>query len=244
MFLEQVSKENKLYYLVILISSLWFFNRGFVPDISFIVAIAFAVFIIIYDDDTRKKNVENINTGLHYKLNSLLEMENKKPPSYFYIEPDMITFFYDIRDFRIYNRESYVRAIKSVDNMLRIKKELENGYRYVQEPTLSGWQNFGPKPKARIENNIKNYKGLFEMAKTSGQNAINYIHSFSISLPVGIHSQKHKIALEKIHLLVKRVLDDILHTCKKSSSDMMIGQNYGIVKEHKKDTTGFDFILI
>lgn len=243
-FLEDVSKENKLLYFVILVASIWFFNNAFKADIKFVIAISVAIFIIFYDDKNKKTSVDNLNTGLHYKLVSLLEKENHPAPKYFYLEPDMINFFYSIKDFRIYNRDSYLRAIKSVDDLLKIKLELENDYRYVEEPKLSGWQNFGDRPKAKIENNIKNHKGMFESAEISGQKAINYIHSFSIALPEGIYSEKHKKSLDRIHILVKKVLDDILRTCKKSSSDPLLGQTYGLPKAHRKDSTSFEFVYL
>lgn len=243
-FLEDVSKENKLLYFSIFVASIWFFNNAFKADIKFIIAVSVAVFIIFYDDKAKKTTVDNLNTGLHYKLVSLLEKENHPAPKYFYIEPDMINFFYSIKDFRVYNRDSYLSAIKSVDELLKIKLELENDYRYVEEPKLSGWQNFGDKPKAKIENNIKNHKGMFESAEISGQRAINYIHSFSIALPEGIYSQKHKKSFDRIHILVKKVLDDILRTCKKSSSDPLIGQTYGLPKAHRNNTTSFEFVLL
>jgi hypothetical protein len=243
-FLEDVSKENKLFYFAILVSSIWFFTNAFRADIKFVIAVSVAIFIILYDNQKNKSTIDNLNTGLHYKLNSLLEKENHPTPKYLYLEPDMINFFYSIRDFRIYNRDSYLKAIKSVDDLLRIKLELEYDYKYVEEPKLSGWQNFGNKPKAKIENNIKNHKGMFESAEVSGQNAINYIHSFAIALPEGVYSEKHKKSLERIHILIKKVLDDILRTCKKSSSDPMLGQTYGLPKAHRKDTTSFEFVYL
>lgn len=246
-YLNEMSKENKLYYTCVIIGCVWFFTSAFKADVSFVVAVVTAFFIIFYENDKTKSSVENLNTGLHYKLNSLLENENHSPPVYFYMEPDMINFFYDIRDFRVYNRDSYLSAIKAVDALLRIKKELENDYKYVQEPKLSGWQNFGDKPKAIMENNIKNHKAIFENAEISGQKAINHIHSFTVSLPEGIYSEKHKKAFEKFHILVKRILDDILRVCKKSSSDPLIGQSYGLPKPIKSDKSlsdSFDFVHI
>lgn len=246
-YVNGISKENKLYYFAVVVVCIWFFSSVFQADISFIVAIATAIFIISYDNDLIKSSVENMNTGLHYKLNSLLFQEDHPPPLYFYMEPDMINFFYDIRDFRVYNRDAYIQSIKDVDFILGVKKELENDYRYVQEPKLGGWQNFGDKPKAKIENNIKNHKAIFESVEMAAQKAINHMHSFAIALPVGIHTEKHKKSLSRFHLLVKRVLDDILHVCKKSSSDPMIGQTYGLPKPHKIDaklSDSFNFVRL
>lgn len=245
-YVNKLSKENKLTYVAVLLACIWFFNTVFTPDINFIVGIAAAIFIVYYDTDRRENTTEDLNTGLHYKLVSLLKEEGQQAPTYFHLEPDMINFFYDIRDFRIYNRDSYIKAIKSTDSLLKIKQELENDYRYIQEQGLSGWQNFGDVPKAKIQSNIKNHKSMFEAAEITGQRAINYIHSFVIVLPGGIMREKHTKAHTKFHILIKRILDDILRSCKKFSSDPLIGQDYGLPKPSKNKNLNdvFDFVYM
>jgi hypothetical protein len=215
-----------------------------VADISFVVAIAVALFIIFYDNESNKTNLENDNISLHYKLKCLLKNEKYPTPSYFYLEPDIINFFYDIRDFRIYNRDSYLNSIRCVDNVLKLKLELENDYKYAMYPKPEGWQNFGTPVKTKIETNIKNHKAIMESAEKMSELAINYIHSFSVSLPGGIYIDKHKRALEKFHILMKRILDDILRECKNYSSDPMIGQSYGLPKPVRKDPSSFEFVYL
>jgi hypothetical protein len=230
---------------MVIVFVVYFFNAVYVPDISFIVAIAVAICIIMYIVDVKENDIGNLNKELHYKLVSLLQDENMKEPEYLYIYPDMINFFYDIRDFRIYNRDSYYKAIKSTDELLRIKKELENDYRYIQEGEMESWQNFGPIQKKTIANNIKNHKEMFEMAEVLGQRAINYIHSFAVTLPGGIYRKKYNKAFKKFHVLIKRVLDDILSVCKRGSRNPLVGQSYGLPKPSKKDmNASFDFVYM
>lgn len=245
-YINGISKENKLYYLSIIIFSLWFFRDAFIPDISFIVAIIIAIVVIYYDNEKKETSVENLNTSLHYKLVSLLKEEGKKHPEYLYLEPDMINFFYDIRDFRVYNRDAYIKSIRHVNSLLKIKKELENDYTYVDIPQLKGWQNFGSLEKARLQKNIKNHKGMFQNACVLSEKAINYIYSFAISLPGGIYKEKHHTASKKFHILTKRILDDILYKCKKGTTDPMLGNDYGLPKPFRKkfSSDNFDFVYV
>jgi hypothetical protein len=204
-----------------------------------------AVATIYYIHETEKVDINSLNTNLHYKLVSLFEKENIKTPQYLYLEPDIINFFYDIRDFRVYNRDSYIGAIKSVDSLLKIKLDLENNYKYVKIPKLEPQQKFGISAKPKVRNNITNFKSNFETAEVLAFRSINYIHSFAISLPVGVYSEKHERALEIFHLLIKRILDEILHVCKRSTNDPLIGQDYGLPKPNKINrdlADSFDFV--
>lgn len=237
-------KEKKFLYIIILVISIFFFNNVYVPTISFVVAIMIGLIAIYYDFETSKTTVQDLNTQLHYKLASLLKEENLKQPEYLHLEPDMINFFYDIRDFRVYNRDAYVKSILSIDNLLRIKKELENGYKYTVIPKSNPWQNFGYTKKARLMSNITNHRSLFDTAETLSTNSVNHIHSFVISIPPEeIYRTKHKRALHKFHILTKRIVDDILIICKKFTSDPILGQDYGLPKPDKKQEP-FQFITI
>lgn len=242
-YIRNIPKEKRFYYMIVFISCMWFFNTAYNPGLGFIVAIFVGSFYVFYDQDGEKNEAGNLNTDLHFMLNSLLEEENRSPPEYFYIEPDMITFFYSIRDYRVYNRDSYLKAIKTTNNLLRLKKELENDYSYYTPVKRDNWQNFGYVKRPEKTNNIKNLKEMFEMAEIQANKAINYIHSFAISLPIS-HKRKHKKSLDRFHMLSKRVLDDILNHCKKYSDDPLVGQDYGLAKPHKKRNLAlnlFDF---
>lgn len=241
---DSITKEKKLYYFAALVTSIWFFKTVFQVDIGFIVAVIVALFIMFYDNETLKNDTKNDNIDLHYKLVSLLEKENYPTPSYFYLEPDIINFFYDIRDFRIYNRDSYLGAIKHTDTVLKLKSQLRNDYRYAMYQKPGGWQNFGIPDKTKIQYNIKNHKAILESAEQASELAVNYIHSFAVSLPGGIYVDKHKRALDKFHILMKRILDGIHDVCKKSSENPLVGQTYGLVKPSRYKTTSFDFVYI
>lgn len=234
-----ISPNVQLKYLVLVVLSIWFFNTMYIPDISFIIGILVSIAYIYYDYTTKSQNTDDYNISLDYKLNSLLYEEGKQSPSYFYTEPDLIVFFYNIKEYRIYNRDIYLKAIKCADNLLRIRKELENDFSYTENQEMSSWQTFGYTKKMLRRTNIKNLKELNEIAQSYALKSINYIHSFAVSLPSQFN-KKHQESLKRYHILIKRITDDIYFHCKKYSSNPLITQDYGLPKPYVK-TTGFDF---
>ena len=233
-YLYKIPKKKKFYYGIVLVICIWFFNTAYIPTLSFIVALVIGIALIYYDNEKILTDSGNTNTDLDYKLNSLLEEENRPVPEFLYIEPDFINFFYSIKDFRIYNRDAYVKSIKITNNLLKLKKDLDNDFFYNEYGKKEAWQNFGFIKLPVKKNNIKNLKEIFETCELLGFRALNYIQSFSINLPAN-YKKKHKDALSRFHLLMKRVLDDILIHSKKHSNNPLIGQYYGLPKPHAEN---------
>ena len=238
-YIQKIKPHDKFAYGVVLVVSVWFFSQIFVADISFLIALIIGFTFIYYKDDEIAVSASNMNNDLEFKLNNLLKIESKPPPRYFYIDPDMITFFDSIADFRVYNRDSFIRAIRTTDNLLQLRRELEYDFLKVQEQEIDSWQNFelhGPNgPAKTIVSNIKNHAATFQAAELFGNKGLNYIHSFIINLPPNkFYKNKHKEAMDRYHLLVKRNLDVILSHCKRFSKDLLLGQDYGKPRAHNK----------
>lgn len=243
-YISEIEKKDRFLYLVVLVSSVWFFTSAYEPKVSFLIALIMGIGFILYKNDEKTTDISNLNFELEHKLNALLEEENKPPPRNFHIEPDFITFFYSILDFRVYNRDSFVRAINTADTLLGLKKSLENDYKYTEEREMDSWQNFellhykvGIKKEKEEKSNITNHRQIFEHAESLAYKSLNYVHSFVVNLPVNkFYKNKHKNALKRYNLLVFRVLDDILHHSQEySSSPELIGINYGKPKAYKEE---------
>jgi hypothetical protein len=233
-YFESISEDQKFYYLIVIVASFWFFNTAYKPQLSFVVAVIVAVVYIYYHNDKTTGDVNELNQQLHYRLNTILRDEKKQPPKYFYREPDVINFFYSIRDYRIYNRDSYLKAVNATDNLLMIDENLSHDYVYTEKGKLEEWQNFGYIRADKQKTNIQNYRELFELAESLGTKAVNYMYSFVISLPSPIYQDKFQDSAERFHVIIKRILDGILRHCKKYSRDPMIGQTYGLPKPYHK----------
>jgi hypothetical protein len=197
----------------------------------------------MYSNDVVNTENGNLNVELETKLNELLKKERRKPPRYFYTEPDFINFFHSIMDFRVYNRDSYVRSIRTADILLSIRNSLKNDFKYTPEKQLESWQNFelqdfsGGNTKKQEKTNIKNHRQMFELAEGIAHKSLNFIHSFIVNLPANkFYREKHQKAMKRYNILVFRVLDDILFHCKEYADiPELIGVDYGKQKPYKDD---------
>lgn len=236
-----LSKNTQLKYFFSIVVIIWFFNVAYTPNISFIVGVIAAVVYIYYDVNSNDTLVQDENLELDFKLNSILAEEGKQPPDFFYTEPDLINFFYGIKEYRVYNRDSYIKAIKCANNLLKLRTELENDFHYTENQEFDSWQNFGYTKKNIKKTNIKNLKEINEIAKTFSVKSLNYLHTFAVSLPSQFKN-KIQTSLDRYHILMKRITDDIYFHCKKYSKNPLITQDYGLPKPFVK-VSNFDFFV-
>lgn len=234
-YINNIQPKDKLNYLVVMTVSIWFFTHIYEANVSFLIAILVAISYSFYTEDKIRVLSGDLNSKLYNQLTSLLEEDDKSPPDNFHIEPDMISFFYSIKDFRKFNRDAYVRTINTANILLGIKKKLEYDYKYYETPGLESWQNFELTERDSVEKtNIKNYKQIFEIAEMTAHKSLNYMHSFIISLSSNkTYRKKHKNAMKRYNILVYRVLDDILRHAKEySSMPEVIGLTHGKEKPY------------
>jgi hypothetical protein len=108
-----------------------------------------------------------------------------------YIDADMIHFIHAIIPFAEYNGQEFLMYVKGVDNILRIKKEIEEFYE-------------------ANERFPENTSELFEMAIQLKSNTINNLHNFVYSIPKTLEMLKYlDDIVEKYNVLVSRDLEGI-----------------------------------
>lgn len=231
-------KEDKFKYAFITLFVFWFFNTAYKPDLSFIVGTIVSITIIYFLMDSTEKDSTTTNNDLFLKLQVL-----ESRPDFLYTEPDLINFFYSILDFKVYNPDSFKRCIKTANNLLKIRKEMENDFFYLSGGELVSWQNFGKKSKITRKSNIKNLKEMFGIAEECASKTQNYLSSFSISLPKGVYSKRFPQAKLRYSMLIKKIMDDIYFHCKEFSTNPLTCQDYGLPKGYTKPTTSFNWSI-
>lgn len=234
--------DDLFFYSCVIVISVWFFNTVYIPTAATVVSIVVGISVIIYLEHKRTEVSGNLNKELIYKLNTLLEGENIKRDitSVLYTEPELIIFFYEIKDLKIYNRDAYIDAIKTINNVLTIRRDIENDFRFTNSSELTSWQNFGKRLRPTRRTNIKNLPELFRIANENAVKSVNYITSFSVSIPT-IFMDKHTKATKRYHLLVKRITDDIYIHAVEYKTDPLVTQDYGLPKAYKPVKSTFEF---
>lgn len=117
-----------------------------------------------------------------YELNKL---------DYMYIDASMIRFIHSFLDIHVYTHRGFLKFIKGVNNILKIRGEIEDYY-----------NSEGIYPE--------NISEMFETAIVLRRNTLNTLHNFSYSLPR--HTKMYKYLddiVERYNVLISRNLDII-----------------------------------
>lgn len=182
-YINSMSAESLFQYFVVLIiciTVIVHISPNAVSVLGGIVGIMFVYFL----NDRKTTQVQSFNEDLQWRLQSLFPR-----PQNFEIDPDLINLFYNIRDMRSYNSLAYDKALKNVDSMLRILKDVQIGVQHCEQ----------------------NY----ELAHDKHTNALNHLHSVIYNIPLSdVTLDKYKQALSQLQLILKRHLDTIYNICK------------------------------
>jgi len=172
--------NQKTLYAGIIITSIFFFTQIQEIKIGHFFAILIATSLIYYLNDRELNDTSTFNQTLMNKLNALGNNYN-----YLYLDPDMIQLFYSIKDdFGQLNADTYNSALRSVDNLLRIRSDFET------------------------VNILDNSYETFQIAEAQGKAAMNYTHSFIHSISDNkVLYNKHQHLLKRLQLLIQRNLD-------------------------------------
>ena len=234
-FLENISKDTIFSYIVISICILFFFTNIVDIELGHIISLIIILIVLLYLTVQNNENIEDFNKEIEFKLKSLLI--DGSTPSHFYTDVDLIILFFSVKqDMSEYNYDSYKNAVECANNVLRIKYDIERDL--CDAPFVPDIQkNFSPmlhKDKDISDNyeeekrdflNIDQYdlvddkkcKGIlvnayenYQVAEEYLKKCMNYLHSLIIVTPSDpVTDRKHEIVLERVHILLKRNLDDI-----------------------------------
>lgn len=183
-FLGSVKKDEWVEYLVVLVFVMFLVTRIIRPTILQVIALIVALVVIYYRVDKRKTVVSDAYDELEYRLKTLYPK-----PENFHMDADLINIFYNMRDFRKYNSEGYDESLVAVDNLLKLESEIEVGAFHCSE-------------------NVDVMRDLMNKA-------LNHFHTIIFKLPVQVYlMRKHKRALNALHILLRRHIDDVTKKCK------------------------------
>jgi hypothetical protein len=149
--------------------------------LAIIVSIIFFSIIIIKQSELKNE----FFLDLDHKLN-VLDPDNSL--NFLYLDPDLILFFYQMKDLKNFSPKNFDDMLTNINNLLQIKDNI------IQlkdnEDTLNS-----------LVNDI-------EVANNFMLNTLNHFQSLMLSLPKELTSISEK-RIKKLHILLKRNIDEM-----------------------------------
>jgi hypothetical protein len=220
-FLDNIRSNEWIEYGIVGIFVMFLVTKIIKPTALQIVALIIASIIIYYRIDRRKATIENAYDELDYRI----KMLTPKPEN-FHMDADLISLYYNTREFRKYHSEGYDESLVAVDNMLKIISEIE-------------------------ANVVFHCKENLDVIKDQNQKALNHYHSIIYKLPPTslVFQRKHKRALNALQIILRRHIDAIVQRCRKYYKDRGVDIDYHEIHnsgpkpsdQDKADKSDFDF---
>lgn len=183
-YLNDIDKVSMITYLMIIVVVVFVATKINITVVH-IFAIGCALLIGYYLNDKRVTLMEDYNEKLDYKLNTLIPR-----PKNFQMDPDVINFFFNIREMKDYNQQAYNAAMRFTDELLQIVSDVDTGIYWC--------------------------KYNYDVAYQKYQSAMNSLHSLIYDTPsTTVTLKKYQDALEKFQLILRRHIDHIVAKCNK-----------------------------
>ena len=191
--LANINSKELFNYFIIIILSIYFFNYINIQFKSvFGIIIGIVIAYIIYNKQVL--DISSYNDQLKIKLELI-----KPTPELFINYPELVEFFYSIREFYDYNRDSFTRCINNIDSFLKIYNDIKIGIKYCDK-------------------NI-------DVVKLLKKKALNNLHSVIFNLEDNfIIEKKLKKSLTTLQKILNIYLNDMIDICNKDIDNN--GYNY------------------
>lgn len=186
-----------LWYLIVLFAiTVLYVVRVIRPTIAIAIALIIGLIVVYYVNDQHVAIRDDHNEELEYKLLAL-----RPRPQYFHMDSNLVQFFWDIREFRDYNRDAYDGALKATDDILKFEHDAEIGIKQYCEHTL-------------------------DLARDLMTEALNHMHTIIFKTPLAnVALTKHDNALNTFHLLLRQHIDNIYNYCKTIQNSQKINKH-------------------
>lgn len=264
---NSLTKQEILTYAIVCGGILYTFTTVIDSKTGHLLAflvILLALYILL---SLREEGIIAFDSDLEYKMKSISD----PPPENFYVDADLITFFYNIKeDFYEYDKDSFIKAVKAADNVLLIRKQME--LPLCAQPIVPDFQNrleasidskgvphlSTPPLEIQLDNEctstLVNSYEMFQASREQSKVCLNYLQAMIFNIPVSpVTHEKHREILLRGQLLLKRNVDIIkdiyvkhsdLHSHKITDYDTYVplNQSTGQLWEHQEQAeANFNF---
>ena len=207
--LNQIPKSNLVYYIYI--AAFFFFVFSFYEIklnhiLSFFIVLLIVGYLIQKDfgdfnqyTSTKKNQLKFLNKlcfdgqnfrnfGPNNDMNIMPNIEQ----SYLYLNPLIVEFFYDIREFSQYNISAYVNSILHTNNVMKLHQDITQG---LQNP----------------------YANL-DLAKEEVSKSLNSLESIIYKLPItDVTNTKYKKSVDTLQSILTKYIIEIEQICQRQN---------------------------
>jgi len=183
--LSKIDNETLFRYLGVMVAVVYVLTKVIDPSAMVIVGLIMGGLVVYYLNDKKTALADDFNKDMEYKLKRL-----RPRPEYFHLDIDVIEIFYNIREMRQYNQDSYDKALMTADNLLHLKDDVVN-------------------------KGVEDCKANIDVARDMMNNSVNYLHSTIFTTPLQkVTTDKLTKAVEELHLVLRRIVDDMVEVCR------------------------------
>ncbi|HEY9704289.1 MAG TPA: hypothetical protein V6C58_17690 [Allocoleopsis sp.] len=206
--IKEISNKNIFSYILVVIFVIILSTRVINVNLGHVLAVIVSILIIYVLFVFETEDVSEFNKEMQSKLDSL----DSEDTEFLHLDVNLINLFHNIKEnFAKYNKKSYLNAIKSANNLLRIRNDIEKKLCPPDDPPflLDNFEIKTEKPKT-CDKILNNAYENFQVAENQTKLCINYIHSLILSVPTdNIHHSNLSKVIRRAHILLKRNLDII-----------------------------------
>ena len=182
-YLADIRPVEWFEYGTVLVLVMFFVTRIFRPSWMQLVAFAIGIAFIYYRTDRRRSTNTRAYTELKMRIDELYPK-----PQNFHLDVDVLNLFYNTKSFRKFHSEGYDSALVAVDNLLKLKSEMEGGIYHCEENR--------------------------QLMRSQMNKALNFYQTIIFKIPSNLIFQRlHKRSLNALHILLRRHLDDVSALC-------------------------------
>ena len=138
-------------------------------------------------DHIHKKIIQATGSGLKLSKNDQFILLEKNKLTSMYIDSDLIYFLYSILPLYEYNNDEFYLLLKGTNNILKLRKEIEDYYLYnkdIKQTYKQKLPTFRIDPIPKIEPMyLENLSEMFEIAIQLKTNCINNLQNLIYSVP-------------------------------------------------------------
>lgn len=210
---DKIENKHIFEYTIILILFFYASSRYIFTN-NEIIYITLGLATVFYLYSKRDLYSLTYHEDLRLKLRSIYPK-----PKYFHTHPELINYFFYIREYKTYNEKSYDSAMVAVDNIINIEQQ--------------------------IKNKVKNCHHTIDVAKQNLYDALNHIHSIIFTLPMSnITFKKHKDSINVLKDILLKIINNMINNCNenlKQTNQTAFQIHHSKIKHFEKHDDNFNF---